>query len=406
MRELISVEEAEQLLTNLVRPAPVTTQPLDSCAGHILREDITADRDLPPFDRVMLDGYAARWPENPEPHFQKSRFEIVGKSFAGDPTATLPDRTDCMLEVMTGSSLPKGADTVIPFEDTEISEAGYVCIKPDATVTRGQAIHRQGSDFPQGKILLQSGSLLGPAESEIAASCGYAHLQVSQYPRITVIGTGDELVPVEATPKPWQIRRSNALGITTALRLARFPVHAQIHLSDNQDTELPRLIQAVENSDIVITSGAISMGSRDWLPAALSDMGECIFHGISQRPGKPMGVWVSKTKKLIFSLPGNPVATLVGVHRYILPYLQRCSGLRAAFKKSQSAILKKSINTPLPLSIFLPVILDDFGVASPLPTQNSGDYARLASTTGFVELNKNQKKWDAGTEVPYYGWQK
>jgi molybdopterin molybdotransferase len=193
---MIDVAEAEARINALVRRTDAERIPLAAASGRILREPVTADRDLPPFNRVMMDGYAIRRRNNES----VSEYRICGSALAGSPQQVLPADESVALEVMTGAPLPEGADTVVPFEDTE--RDGNQLRITDPEVETGQFIHRQASDHAQGARLLQSGVLLRSVEIGIAASCGYAELCVARKPSLAVFGTGDELVPVGETPRP------------------------------------------------------------------------------------------------------------------------------------------------------------------------------------------------------------
>ncbi|MEX0324949.1 MAG: molybdopterin molybdotransferase MoeA, partial [Puniceicoccaceae bacterium] len=394
--DLIPVSEALSRIEALVQPLGTEQCPLAEATGKRLSQPVLADRHLPPFDRVMMDGYAVRFADLQT----QSVFRISGSAMAGDPQSTLPDEAGQAMEIMTGCPLPKGADTVIPVEDT-ITEDGMMRLADDANPKQGQFIHRKGSDYPLETELVGKGTILRSVEVGIAASCGYSELVVTKRPRVAVFGTGDELVPVEATPLDHQIRQSNLHALKASLPGGLADIQKEGHLADTGDDGPGQLHEAIAASDIVIISGAVSKGRLDWIPAALDSCGKKVFHGVSQRPGKPMGVWQAESGCLIFALPGNPVSTLVCAHRYILPCLRAINGIP---EKQERVTLAEAFQFKKPLTLFLPVKRLDSNSVVPKPINNSGDYAGLAGSDGFIELQKESNHWTAGTEVPLFAW--
>ncbi len=399
MSELISVQEADKLLRTNVSLTPSVRCPLGKAAGRVLREDILADRDLPPFDRCMLDGYALRASEAKP----GATFKVHARVHAGEPTQPLPDEPFAAIEVMTGSVLPPGADAVVGYEDTEALADGSFRYHTEEPLSAGDAVHRQGSDYPKDSPLLKAGAVLGPVEAGIVASCGYAEPLYSQQPRIAIFGTGDELVPVETKPEPHQLRESNLHAIENALAGAGFSAGLVTRLGDDVKSEKEKLVQALEANDVIVISGAVSKGRRDWIPSALDALSSKVFHGVAQRPGKPMGFWKKENGPAIFGLPGNPVSTLVATHRYVLPYLRACTGMAA--NRPRMVELAAPFSFPRNMTLFLPFSFDEEGRAQPRPLNNSGDYARLAGTAGFLELAADESDWTQGCLLPYTLWQ-
>lgn len=397
MSELISVAEADARIAAIQDIAPPIRVALNKAAGRILREDILADRPLPPFNRVMMDGFALRFQSIKE---GLREYSIIGQCLAGEAMGDLPPPPQVALEIMTGAPLPVGADVIIPYEDVERCGDRIRILDPQG-VEPGQYIHRLGSDFADQSRLVSAGSFLGPVELGVAASCGYATVSVSPNPRITVVGTGDELVMVSERPLPHQIRASNATAIESALGLARFHAGELVHWPDDPKQGGESMDRLLGECDVIIIAGAVSKGQRDWIPDALNDRAEKIFHGVRQRPGKPMGVWRSKRGCKIFALPGNPVSALVGLHRYVLPYLRRRDG--QSVNSYRKIALAEEVRFETPLTWFLPVRIDgDYAV--PQTVNNSGDYARLVGTNGFVELSDDASVWTVGHEAPFYSW--
>lgn len=398
MTDMIDVAEVDSRLATAAKVAPARRVPLSKAAGRTLREDIRADRPLPPFNRVMMDGYALRYQAGTLP----TMLRVADTAFAGERVKSLPEQVGAAIEVATGAILPEGADTVVPYEDTErVGESEIRLLDPEG-VEIGQCIHREGSDFARHSLLVPPGSLLSPAALGVAASCGYASVLVTPRPRIVIATTGDELVSVDATPAPHQIRASNGTALEAALGLAGFNVGEVVHWPDDAVAGRAALESILEGLDALIVIGAISKGARDWLPAALDSVGEKIFHNVRQKPGKPMGFWKTADDRVIFALPGNPVSALIGVYRYVLPFFRRRDGQPP--KAAIQVELAEGVSFPAPLTWFLPVQLDADGRAVPRPVNNSGDYARLVDTDGFVELPADASSWTSGFPASFYPW--
>lgn len=399
MEAPISVTAAEALIASNIAPWTTEHVPLARAQGRVLRQDLHADRDQPPFDRVMMDGIAFAHGDG------LSRFRLAGTQLAGQPAMTLAAPHDC-LEVMTGAMLPQGADTVVPVESLR-RDGTFLHVVTDTAPERGQFVHRQGSDCRAGDLLVPAGRLLRAPEIAVLATNGVADVQVTRQPGISVISTGDELVDVVAAPQPWQVRRSNDYGIAAALRDAHFDDVSLHHVVDDRERVLSLLTQRLAASDVLVLCGGVSMGQRDLIPAALDTLGvRRIFHRITQRPGKPMWFGVSPEGKPVFALPGNPVSALVCTLRYVIPALRQASGMppsRVIYVR-----LAASLRTHASLTCFIPVALtyDEQGraMAQPVPSATSGDFASLARTDGIIELPPRTDPHPVGHVAPFLSW--
>lgn len=376
---MILFREALELVLN---HAPrMGTEPcrLEKAGSRVLRQDIRADRAFPPYDRVMMDGYALRSADL----LAGRTLRIMGQAPAGRETAVLPETFASCLEVMTGAPLPSGADCIVPVEETSKSGADEITIATSFEHAAGRFIHPKGSDAAEGEILLQPGLLLGSREIGVAASCGVAMPEVSKLPQITIIPTGDELLAVDETPAPHQIRQSNGHAIRCALQRAGYSSVLAGTLGD--DARADDLRAHLECSDWLIITGAISKGSRDFIPALLDSLG-CtrLFHGVAQRPGKPAGCWVGPQNQIIMALPGNPVSAITGLHAFVMPALAVSSGLPLP---KQRLVIPAEPLAGLPcMTHHLPVTLGADGKARAAPTGNSGDFIGLLKSDGFVTL--------------------
>jgi molybdopterin molybdotransferase len=406
---MITPAEADALIRQHVTCLPIESLPLVQCAGSVLRENIYAERDQPPFDRVAMDGIALQSTElRPD-----RRLRIQALQAAGDPPLTLAPPAQYgaatlphCIEIMTGASLPVGCDAVVPVEQLQV-EDGVATLDAAARPAAGANIHRRGSDSRQGNLLLEAGLQLAAPEIAIAASAGMARIRVSAQPRIIVISTGNELIEPGDPIAPHQVRRSNVYGIGASLRRHGFLRVADDHLLDDAQQLRERLRLHVDTHDVLILSGGVSMGKLDLVPQVLAELGvHRIFHKIAQRPGKPMWFGMAPSGTAVFALPGNPVSTLVCLARYVLPALHAAMGGRPA--RSERLALAAPLEVKPALAYFMPVRVttDDWGRpwAEPRPTQGSGDFVSLAGTDGFVELPPGPNTYPKGFVTACYRW--
>ncbi|MFT3904684.1 MAG: molybdopterin molybdotransferase MoeA [Steroidobacteraceae bacterium] len=400
--ELVTPNEAEQLIGAHLAALPIESLPVAQCAGAVLRENVYAERDQPPFDRVAMDGIAL---DSAATARGRLRFTIQGVQAAGAAPLTLESPQHC-IEVMTGAMLPAGCDTVIPVEVIRSLE-GHAEIDSAAAAAPWKHVHRRASDQTQGALLLPAGTVLRAPEIAVAASAGMARLRVSGQPAILVVSTGNELVEPGEPVLPHQIRRSNAYAVMAALRQRGFVRVADDHLPDHERTLRERLQLHLHTHEVLILSGGVSMGRFDLIPKVLQQLGvQRLFHGVAQRPGKPMWFGVSADGRAVFALPGNPVSTLVCLARYVLPALYAAMGLRS--EGSERLALAEGWEWEPTLTGFLPVRVhhDDWGRpwATPHPTNGSGDYSSLALTDGFVELPPGPARFTKGFVTRLYRW--
>ncbi|MDQ2753581.1 MAG: molybdopterin molybdotransferase MoeA, partial [Bacteroidota bacterium] len=232
----------------------------------------------------------------------------------------------------------------------------------------------------------------------VAASIGKSRLLVKKLPKAVVISSGDELVPVDETPSPFQIRRSN--GYTIAAALKTFKIEADIlHIPDDPDITRQKIGECLQNYDVIILTGGISMGKFDYIPKALEELSvHKLFHKVQQRPGKPFWFGVAENGVVVFALPGNPVSTFMCFYRYIMPWLQTSLGVD--FTNGQYAILNKDFSFKSPLQYFLQVKLklscEGQLLAEPLEGNGSGDFANLPDTDAFMELPLERNNFTKG----------
>ena len=399
---MLSPAQADELIGQHLTCLPIESLPLAQCAGAVLRENIYAERDQPPFDRVAMDGIAV---DSSAVQHGARRLRIQATQAAGDPPLSLSATAGC-IEVMTGAVVPSGCDSVVPVEQITVTR-NEAELSAGVTVEPWQNVHRRGTDTRQGTLLLSTGVRLQAPEIAIAASAGMARIRVSSQPMLAVISTGNELVEPGEPILPHQIRRSNAYAIVAALRRHGFQRVADDHLLDDAGELKQRLKFHLETHDVLILSGGVSMGKLDFVPQVLAELGvQTVFHRVAQRPGKPMWFGVAPSGATVFALPGNPVSTFVCLVRYVLPALFAAMGQDPA--PPEKMALGAEVTISVSLTSFMPVRIevDDWGRAwaMPRPTNGSGDFTSLAGTDGFVELPPGPNKYPKGFVTRLHRW--
>ena len=399
MQHLITVNEAAEIIhSNLPQSTQTESTPLSEAYGRYLSEPITADRPLPPFDRVMMDGIAIRhsvWT------LGKRNFPVAATQAAGAPPIDHNDVNSC-IEVMTGGVLPNGCDCVIPVEEIEMREQ-TAHIRDGYTPQSSQHIHRTGSDTTEGEILLPAGQCLHAPELAIAASCGAISLLVTALPRITLISTGDELVAPEETPLTHQIRRSHATALHASISSRKLGNINECHVPDDPNLLKEALQKALQESDIIVLTGGVSRGKYDYVAPVLKELlGEPQFHGIAQRPGKPMAFWANGQHPPVFALPGNPVSVMACAARYLFPAIMHM--LKGSRTKPDTLPAHGSFNCPPHFTGLISCRMEN-GTLHLLPPTNSGNFLSLAGTHGIAELPGKLTRTEL-TDSPanFYPW--
>jgi len=399
---VLTPAEADALIGQHLQCLPIESLPLAQCAGGVLRENIYAERDEPPFDRVLMDGIAL---DSQAVSAGRRAFRVQATQAAGDPPLALAAPGAC-IDVMTGAVLPAGCDSVVPIEELTVS-SGEAALAAGVRVAPWQNVHRRGTDSRQGTLLVATGTRLRAPEVAIAASAGMARIRVSSQPMLAVISTGNELIEPGEPLLPHQVRRSNAYAIVSALREHGFQRVADDHLQDDADELRERLRFHLETHDVLVLSGGVSMGKFDLVPRVLAELGvHAIFHRVAQRPGKPLWFGMAPSGAAVFGLPGNPVSTLVCLVRYVLPALYASLGQSPV--PTERLALGAPVTIDPPLAHFMPVRIeqDDWGRpwAMPAPTNNSGDFTALAGTDGFVELPPGPNTYKRGFVTRLFRW--
>ena len=391
--ELTTVKEALEIILKNSENFGIEEVDFLQSSGRILKEDILADSDFPPFNRVSMDGIAISLEA-----FNKGlrTFKIEGIQGAGSPQLTLQNSNNC-LEAMTGAMLPKNTNVVIQYELLTI-ENGFATVNLDS-VKDFQNIHKKGLDRKVGAVLIPKNTVISSAEIGVLATVGKSKVKVAKQPKVMIVSTGNELVEVDEIPAEHQIRRSNVYTLVSLLQKLNIKADSA-HILDDKELLKTKIETFLNEYDVLLFSGAVSMGKFDFIPEVLNDLGvEKLFHKVKQRPGKPF--WFGKKGiKTVFAFPGNPVSTFASCIKYFYPWYYKAVGL--SFPK-QEAVLSEDFFFKPNFTYFLQVKLhQENGVlmATPIKGKGSGDFANLVDADAFLELPDDKSDFSKGEVFP------
>ncbi len=396
---MIAVEKALSIVLSHVSPLPAEEIDFADAPGRILREDVAADTDLPPFRRSAVDGFAVRAGDTAS---VPARLKLVGTISAGTyPEFRIgPGET---ASIMTGAPVPEGADAVQMVEQSREEDDGIVLL---SSVAAGQNVAPQGAEVRRGEVVLKSGTRLDPAAVAVAATVGRTQLSVGRRPKVSVAATGDELVHPSETPGPGQIRNSNGFSLRAQCRSVGVEA---LSLGVARDTEasLRELVERGLDSDVLLLSGGVSMGRFDLVEKVLEDFGiEILVDAVALKPGKPLVFGVGDDGKLVFGLPGNPVSTMVTFELFVRTAFARLEGAPDPVREILQARLLASLSNRGPRRAYLPGWLragdDGELVAEPIPTKGSADIVAFSKANALLIVPEDQDRLESGERVSVY----
>lgn len=388
------VEVAAALETILSRAQPLETErvELTRARGRYLAEDIVADADLPGLPRSSVDGYAVIAGDG------ANELRVVEEVTAGRlaQTQVVPGSA---VRIMTGGTLPQGADAVVMVEDVdEVDGHAVLQHRPRA----GENVHPPGLDLTRGQPVLSRGTRIGPAEVGLLATVGCTRVPVHREPRVSVLATGDELVEPHETPPPGSVRDSNRYALMAAAEDAGAKVVWQAHALDDE-ADLDRAMRAgLEAADVLLTSGGVSMGTRDLIKPLLEKMATIQFGRVSFKPGKPLTFATTVDGKLAFGLPGFPVSSLVTFEVFVRPALLKLSGASQVYRPRVEVAIAHEIR---PDAVRLEyqrakVVWEDHRfIARTTGVQSSSRLMSIAGANALLEIQPGTEVLPAGTMV-------
>lgn len=395
---MIPVSEAIGLVKAQITPLPAESVQLTEAVGRFLARDVAADSDLPPFDRSQMDGYAVRAADVAQ---TPARLKIVGESAAGRGWREEMQAGEAV-RIMTGAPVPKGADSVQQVELTrEVNGDEVEILEP---VSLGRSIVKRGDEIKKGAVVLRAGDRINSAAVAVLASFGCARVEVGKRPRVSVLATGSELVSVDEQPGADQIRDSNNYTIGAYAREAGAEVELLPLAGDDTALLKQQISEAASRSDIVITSGGVSVGVYDFTKAALRELrAEIFFERVKLRPGKPAVFAKLPDGPLFFGLPGNPVSVSVTFSLFARAAILAMQGATETDLQTSSAALGRAVKGSAGRESYLPATLktdeDARLIAEPLKWGGSSDFVGFTRATALIVVPQDAGTVDAGSII-------
>ncbi|MBU3915287.1 molybdopterin molybdotransferase MoeA, partial [bacterium] len=317
---MISVLEAQKRIFDCAVRLSSQTIPVEHSLSYVLVNDVTADRPIPPFNRVAMDGFAVKSSDFRSPTV---KLKLRGKIQTGVETDLIIDKGEAV-QIMTGAPCPEGADAVVKVENSQ-TDGEWVTLTEPKMVT-GLNIAPKGEDAAQGKVLIKAGTALTTAGIAICASVGIAEVEVYRKPTIRIISTGTEIIPPGQTPLPHQIRDCNSF--TLRAMSSGLNIKADfLGIGEDDTGVISQMIKEGLKADILILSGGVSMGEFDYVPKLLAKNGvETVFHHVKVKPGKPLWFGKKGSKTYVFGLPGNPVSVQTCFRVFVEPLIRKLAG--------------------------------------------------------------------------------
>ena len=394
---MTSIAEALRIVLDQTTHLNSESVPLADARGRILAEDIVADSDLPPFDRSQMDGYAVR---AADVQVAPARLTIAGESAAGRGWHQ-EMHTGQAVRIMTGAPVPAGADSVQQVELTRELDGEVEILEP---VLPGRSIVKRGAEITAGETVLSAGEQITAATMAVLASFGYAQVKVGRRPRVAVMATGTELVAVDQQPGKDQIRDSNNFSIGAYAELAGAVVERLPLAGDDTSLLKRQIIEAAERSDIVVTSGGVSVGVYDFTKLALKELNaELFFERVALRPGKPTVFARLPNGTLFFGLPGNPVSVSVTFNLFARTALLAMQGAKQPALVEEWAVLARVVKGSGGRESYLPAALstseDGVLLAEPLKWGGSSDFVGFVRAKALIIVPPAAGMLETGTRV-------
>ncbi len=399
---MLTVEEALKAVLAHAAPLPPRAATLAEALGCTLAEDVTADIDLPPFAKALMDGYAVRASDLAG----ADRRLAVGEEITAGMTPTRPIGPREAASIMTGAPIPDGADAVVMVERTR--REGDSVLIDDPGVTAGRSVMPRGREMRAGEVVVARGEVLNAARLGVLASVGRAGVAVVPRPRVAVVSTGDELVNPDRFPGPGQIRNSNA----TMLRALATQAGAEAEtfpIAPDEPVGLRAALARGLSADVLLVTGGVSAGNRDLVPGVLAALGvERVFHKVRLKPGKPLWFGVGPARDgglpgpLVFGLPGNPVSGFVGFVLFARPALDALAARPGRPDHPVAARLATRFEHTGDRPTYHPARRRGDGSVEPLDGwAGSADLRTVARSDGFAVFPAGDRAYEPGEIVRF-----
>ncbi len=403
---MLSVQEARERILNVFHPVEAAGLPLDQACGRVLAEDVRAGTDLPPFDNSSVDGFAVRAADvaaagSAAPCVLAVVADIPAGSYSEQPVGS-----GQAARIMTGAALPPGADAVVMVEDTDFNTRSAGAPAPKTVkilrpVQAGASIRRRGDDLHTGELVLASGLRLRAQEIGLLAMLGTAHVPVRRKPRLALLSSGDELLPVDAPLQPGKVRDANSYALgALAEKAGAEVIRLGVAADAAEDVRLRLDRAAASGADLIVSSAGVSVGAFDYVKAVVEENGSLDFWQVNMRPGKPLA-FGSYRGIPFFGLPGNPVSAFVGFEIFVRPALQKLGGESAMPRLRLKARLAQAIESDGRESYLRAIVTDEGGklVARLTGHQGSGNIFSLVRANALLIVPSGVKSLPADTEV-------
>lgn len=397
---MIDFEEAQELVFCNCRKLSVTQIPVSKSLGYVLAESIRASTPLPRFDASAVDGFAVRSSDLVESsHSNETCLRLTGTLAAGDKRI-LKLNKGTTIRILTGAQIPAGADAVVMQEQVRIRK--YI-VSFSTPANAGDNIRFAGEEFKKGEIVLESGTLITPPVVAMLAIIGRQRVRVRRKPRVALIVTGNELQPPGTRLRRGKIYDSNTPALVAALQATGIDSVRTFRTHDTPRQIEQAFRKVLTDSDVVLSSGGVSVGSSDFVKDVLAELNvKSVFWRIAIKPGKPI-YFGTKKKVLIFGLPGNPVAAQLGFQLLIKPAILRMMGMSSVAPLTLPAILTHDLRKKAGRMEFVRGILstDDAGQITVRPArgQDSHMVGGLAKANCLIHFPKDQERISAGSKV-------
>ncbi len=398
---MLSVLEAQKkIFDNAVRLGTETI-PVEHSLSYVLVNDVTADRPIPPFDRVAMDGFAVKSSDFDSPEV---KLKLKGRIQTGVETDLIVGKGEAT-QIMTGAPCPEGADAVVKVENSQTDGDWVTLTEPK--MKAGLNVAPKGEDAAQGKVLIKAGTALTTAGIAICASVGIAEVEVYRKPTIRIISTGTEIIPPNQNPLPHQIRDCNSYTLRTMS--SGLNLEADFMGIGEDDTGvISQLIKKGLEADVLILSGGVSMGEFDYVPKLLAENGvETIFHNVKVKPGKPLWFGKKGSETYVFGLPGNPVSVQTCFRVFVEPLVRKLAGKNTPENLSLKLPLAEDVVSKTPREHYMPGCLhvqDGKTHIKMISIRGSGDFSNFERSHGVFIFPGDQTTLKAGTTVEFLPW--
>jgi molybdopterin molybdotransferase len=403
MSGLLSIEEALARIQAAVQPLPAEVLALENALGRVTADVLRSTCDLPPFDQSSMDGYALRAADLAAQGGAGARLPLRGLIAAGGQSATPELPPGAAARIFTGGMLPAGADSIVRQEITRREDDSVLFLEP---VVAGTDVRRRGEELRAGDVLLEAGQRITAPLIGALGAAGVAQLPVHRRPRIWVLVTGDEIVPVDAALRPGEVHDANGPMVRAWLRQRGYPEPELRHVADEPEAVAAALAEAFAQADLILTTGGVSVGDRDLIAPEAERLGaQRLLWKVAQKPGKPLYV-AHQDGKLLMGLPGNPASVFVNLVSFVHCALARFEGLSGAQTlELRTARLAQAVRADAHRASWLRMRSepDDAGCQRlhALPRQASHMLSNLAQANALAWLPVTDQPLPADTVVPF-----